>query len=164
MYSKEGGAENGISSRVSIDVRMERDVEGRRGSREPPVSLRVSACNTCVCVCVYVYIQMYKASWCIWMRIITRMMSANHPKDRVRIVCVFSCGEEGHACLDMQCSPSAGGAALAGQAGSEGGWHPWTHGVKRGIIHATIIFWLWIEINGAIMNKWTRRGRESPVD
>lgn len=56
MYSKEGGAENGISSRVSIDVRMERDVEGRRGSREPPVSLRVSACNTCVCVCVCTYI------------------------------------------------------------------------------------------------------------
>lgn len=107
-------------SRLTFEWKGTWKGEGDHASRLFPYA-SLHATRVSVCVCVYVYIQMYKASWCIWMRIITRMMSANHPKDRVRIVCVFSCGEEGHACLDMQCSPSAGGAALAGQAGSEGG-------------------------------------------
>ena len=46
MYSKEGGAENGISSRVSIDVRIERwKGEGDHASRVfPYASLHATRC------------------------------------------------------------------------------------------------------------------------
>lgn len=96
MYSKEGGAENGISSRVSIDVRIERwKGEGDHASRVfPYASLHATRCIFYIYIylCVYTHIYIYKlSSRCIWMRIITRTMSATHPdgegscKDRVRV-------------------------------------------------------------------------------
>lgn len=103
MYSKEGGAENGISSRVSIDVRIERwKGEGDHASRVfPYASLHATRCIFYIYISMCIHTHIYKPSRCIWMRIITRTMSATHPdgegscKDRVRVFVRAREGEGG---------------------------------------------------------------------